>query len=83
MDKGTILQHRATILPNIGITYISGITFVRATERILPRIEVAGQDNITYDGTCPGRMKGGIRTCSHTYTPTTLIVQLCYYMTYN
>ena len=35
--KGTVLQHRATVLPNVGITHISGIISVRAINRILPR----------------------------------------------
>ena len=29
---------------------------------------MAGQDNITHDGTCPGRMEGGDRRCTHTHT---------------
>ena len=29
MDTGTVLQHRATVLPNIGIIYVLGIIFVR------------------------------------------------------
>ena len=37
MDKGTVLQHRATILPNVGITYILGGVFMRVIKRILPR----------------------------------------------
>ena len=37
MDKRTVLQHRATVLPNVGIAYVSGIISVRATKRILPR----------------------------------------------
>ena len=37
MDKETVLQHRATILPNVGITHISGIIFIRVIKRILPR----------------------------------------------
>ena len=37
MDKGIVLQHRATILPNVGITYILRIIFMRAIKRILPR----------------------------------------------
>ena len=37
MDKGIVIQHRATILPNVGITYILRIIFVRAIKRILPR----------------------------------------------
>ena len=37
MDKGTVLQHRATVLPNVGIAYVLGIIFVRAIKRILPR----------------------------------------------
>ena len=35
---------------------------------------MAGQDNITHDGTCLGRMEGGDRICSYTHIPTTLIV---------
>ena len=50
---------------------------------IVREIEVVGQDNITYDGTCLGRITGGDRICSHTHIPTTLIVQLCYYVIYN
>ena len=46
-------------------------------------IEVAGQDNITHDGTYPGRMEGRDKTYSHTHTPTTLIILLYYYVTYN
>ena len=67
MDKGIVLRHRATMLPNVGIIYILGIIFVRVIKRILPRIKVAGQDNITHDGTCPGRMKGG-EGHAHTHT---------------
>ena len=37
MDKGPILQHRATILPNVGIIHISGIISMRVIKRILPR----------------------------------------------
>ena len=37
MDKGTLLQHRATVLPNVGIPHVSGIIFVRVIKRILPR----------------------------------------------
>ena len=37
MDKGTVLQHRATVLPNVGIIYVLGIIFVRVIKRILPR----------------------------------------------
>ena len=37
MDKGTVLQHRATVLPNVGITYVSGMISVRVIKRILPR----------------------------------------------
>ena len=44
---------------------------------------MAGQDNITHDGTYPGHIKGGDRIYSHTYTPTTLIILLYYYVTYN
>ena len=50
---------------------------------IAREIKVARQDNITHDGTCPGRTTGGDRTYSHTHTPTTLTVQLYYYITYN
>ena len=37
MDKGTVLQHRATVLPNVGITYVLGMIFVRVIKCILPR----------------------------------------------
>ena len=37
MDKGTVLQHRATMLPNVGITYVLRIIFVRAIKCILPK----------------------------------------------
>ena len=37
MNKGIILQYRATVLPNVGITYVLGIISVRAIKRILPR----------------------------------------------
>ena len=37
MDKGIVLQHRATVLPNVGIAHISGIISVRAIRRKLPR----------------------------------------------
>ena len=37
MDKGIVLQHCATVLPNMGIAHISGIIFVRAIKRILPK----------------------------------------------
>ena len=37
MDKGIVLQHRATMLPNVGIASVLGIIFVRVIERILPR----------------------------------------------
>ena len=37
MDKGTVLQHRATVLPNVGIVYVLGMIFVRVIKRILPR----------------------------------------------
>ena len=37
MDKGISLQHRAIVLPNVGIAYVSGIISVRAIKRILPR----------------------------------------------
>ena len=67
MDKGTVLQHRATVLPNVGIIHVSGMISVRVIESILPKIEVAGQDNITHDGTCPGRIKRG-KGYAHTHT---------------
>ena len=35
---------------------------------------MAGQDNITHDGTYLGRIKGGDRICSHIHTPTILII---------
>ena len=36
---------------------------------ILPKIGVAKQDNITQNGTCPGRIKGGQgHTHTHTHT---------------
>ena len=37
MDKGIVLQHHATILPNVGITHILRIIFVRVIKCILPR----------------------------------------------
>ena len=37
MDRETMTQHFATVLPNVGITHISRIIFMRATKRILPR----------------------------------------------
>ena len=37
MDKGMVMQHRATVLPNVGIVHISGMISVRAIKRILPR----------------------------------------------
>ena len=37
MDKGTVLQHRTTVLLNVGIAHVLGIIFVRVTECILPR----------------------------------------------
>ena len=37
MDKGTVLQHRATVLPNVGIAYVLGMIFVRVIKCILPR----------------------------------------------
>ena len=37
MDKGTVLQHRATVLPNMGITHVLRIISMRAIKRILPR----------------------------------------------
>ena len=42
MDKGIVLRHRATVLPNVGIVYVLGMIFVRVIECILPRIEVVG-----------------------------------------
>ena len=44
---------------------------------------MAGQDNITHDGICLGRMKGGDRIYLYTHIPTTLIVLFCYYVIYN
>ena len=35
--KGTVLQYRATVLPNVGIARVLGIIFVRVIKRILPR----------------------------------------------
>ena len=35
MDKRTITQHCATILPNIGIIYILGIIFVRVNKKYI------------------------------------------------
>ena len=29
MDKGNVLQHGATMLPNVGITHVSGIISVQ------------------------------------------------------
>ena len=37
MDKGTVLQHRATVLLNVGITSVLGMIFVRVIKRILLR----------------------------------------------
>ena len=37
MDKGTVLQHRATVLPNVRIAHVSGIISVRVIKRILPK----------------------------------------------
>ena len=37
MDRGTVTQHCATILPNMGITHILGIIFVRVIKCILLR----------------------------------------------
>ena len=37
MDKGIVLQHRTTVLPNMGIANVLGMIFMRATKRILPR----------------------------------------------
>ena len=44
---------------------------------------MAGQDNITYDGTCLSYTTGGDRICLHIHIPTILIVQFCYYVIYN
>ena len=44
---------------------------------------MAGQDNITHDGTCLNRIKGGDRTYLYTYTPTILIILFYYYVIYN
>ena len=67
MGRGTVTQHCAIVLPNVGIAHISGIISVRVIKRILPKIKVARQDNITHDGTCPGRIKGG-EGHAHTHT---------------
>ena len=37
MDKGTVLQHRATVLPNVGIIHVLGIIFMQVIKRILPK----------------------------------------------
>ena len=37
MDKGTVRQHRATVLPNVGIAHVLGMIFVRVIKRILAR----------------------------------------------
>ena len=37
MDRGIVPQYRAIVLPNMGIAYVSGIIFMRAIKRILPR----------------------------------------------
>ena len=37
MDKGIVMQHRATVLPNVGIAHVLGMIFVRVIKRILPR----------------------------------------------
>ena len=37
MDKGPVLQHRATMLPNVEIAHVSGIISVRVIKHILPR----------------------------------------------
>ena len=83
--KGIVLQHRAhnatktwEINPCFQEWYLCGQQSVYCRE-----IKVAGQDNITHNRTYPGRMKGRDRTCTHTHTPTTLIIQLYYYVTYN
>ena len=78
MSRRTVPPHHATMLQNVGIAHVSGMISMQAIKSTLPKIGVAGQDNITQSGTCPGRMDRGDRTCSHTHTPTTLIVQLCY-----
>ena len=35
--KGTVLQYRATMLPNMGIAHVLRIIFVRVIKCILPR----------------------------------------------
>ena len=37
MDTGTVLQYRATVLPNMGIAYVLGMIFERVIKRILQR----------------------------------------------
>ena len=37
MDRGTVIQHCAIMLPNVGIAHVLGMIFVRVIERILPR----------------------------------------------
>ena len=57
MNGGTVPQHRATMLLNVGIAYVLGIIFIWAIKSILPKIKVVRQDNITQDGICLGRME--------------------------
>ena len=35
MDKGTVLQHRATMLPNMGIAHVLEIIFVRVNREYI------------------------------------------------
>ena len=35
MDRGTVLQHRATMLPNVGIVYVLGIIFMRVNREYI------------------------------------------------
>ena len=37
MDRGIVLQYRATVLVNVGIAYVLEIIFVRVIKCILPR----------------------------------------------
>ena len=37
MDRGTVIQHCATVLPNVGITYVLRMISVQVIERILPK----------------------------------------------
>ena len=37
MNRGTVTQHCATMLPNVGIAYVLRIISMRAIECILPR----------------------------------------------